>query len=73
MHVIPQLRKLERQYPDELQVVSVHSPKFPTERESANLKQAVLRLRIEHPVINDADFALWRVRRTRARGRSRHR
>lgn len=66
MHVIPQLRKLERQYPDELQVVSVHSPKFPTERESANLKQAVLRLRIEHPVINDADFALWREYGARA-------
>ena len=66
MHVIPQLRKLERRYPDELQVVSVHSPKFPTERESANLKQAVLRLRIEHPVINDADFALWREYGARA-------
>jgi DNA-binding beta-propeller fold protein YncE len=66
MHVIPQLRNLERQYPNELQVVSVHSPKFPTERESANLRQAVLRLRIEHPVINDADFALWREYGARA-------
>jgi DNA-binding beta-propeller fold protein YncE len=66
MHVLPQLRKLERQYANELQIVSVHSPKFPTERESANLKQAVLRLRIEHPVVNDADFALWREYDARA-------
>ena len=57
--MLPQLRKLERRYPDTLQVVSVHSPKFPTERETANLRQAVLRLRIEHPVLNDADFQFW--------------
>ena len=57
--MLPQLRKLERRYPDDLQVVSIHSPKFPTERETANLRQAVLRLRIEHPVLNDADFQFW--------------
>lgn len=57
--MLPQLRKLERRYPDTVQVVSVHSPKFPTERETANLRQAVLRLRIEHPVLNDADFQFW--------------
>ena len=53
------MRKLERRYADTLQVVSVHSPKFPTERETPNLRQAVLRLRIEHPVLNDADFQFW--------------
>ena len=57
--MLPQLRKLERRYADTVQVVSVHSPKFPTERETANLRQAVLRLRIEHPVLNDADFQFW--------------
>ena len=59
MHVLPQLRKLERRYPTELQVVSVHSPKFPTERKTENLRRAVLRLRIEHPVVNDAEFLVW--------------
>ena len=59
MHVLPQLRKLERRYPNELQVVSVHSPKFPAEREIENLRRAVLRLRIEHPVVNDAEFLVW--------------
>ncbi len=66
MHVLPQLRKLERRFPAQLQVVSVHSPKFPTERETANLRQAVLRHRIEHPVLNDADFALWQQYGARA-------
>ena len=59
MHVLPQLRKLERRYPVTVQVISVHSPKFPTERENANLRQAVLRHRIEHPVVNDRDFGVW--------------
>lgn len=57
--MLPQLRKLERRYADTLQIVSVHSPKFPTERETENLRQAILRLRIEHPVLNDADFKYW--------------
>ena len=64
--MLPQLRKLERRYADTLQIVSVHSPKFPTERETENLRQAILRLRIEHPVLNDADFAYWQTFGARA-------
>ncbi|MCY3568746.1 MAG: alkyl hydroperoxide reductase [Chloroflexi bacterium] len=60
------MRKLERRYADTLQVVSVHSPKFPTERETENLRQAILRLRIEHPVLNDADFTYWQTFGARA-------
>ncbi len=60
------MRKLERRYADTLQIVSVHSPKFPTERETENLRQAILRLRIEHPVLNDADFKYWQTFGARA-------
>jgi NHL repeat-containing protein len=60
MHTFPQLRKIERKYGDRVIVVGVHSPKFPAERETANLREAVLRYRIEHPVINDRDFEVWR-------------
>jgi len=59
MHTFPQLRKIERKYGDQVIVVGVHSPKFPAERETANLREAVLRYRIEHPVVNDCDFAVW--------------
>src|SRR5947209_5037631 len=34
---------------------AVRQPK----RETANLREAVLRYRIEHPVVNDRDFAVW--------------
>ena len=47
-------------------VVSVHSPKFPQERETPALRQAVLRHRIEHPVLNDRDFTYWQAFGARA-------
>ena len=60
MHVIPDLERLEAKYPQELVVIGVHSAKFTNEKESANIRDAVLRYRIEHPVVNDASFAIWR-------------
>ncbi len=60
MHTFPQLRKIERKYGDRVIIIGVHSPKFPAERETANLREAVLRYRIEHPVVNDRDFEVWR-------------
>ena len=59
MHTFPQLRKIERKYGDRVVIIGVHSPKFPAERETANLREAVLRYRIEHPVVNDRDFEVW--------------
>lgn len=59
MHIIPDLKKLEAKYPDELIVIGVHSAKFLTERGTENIRQAILRYEIEHPVINDKDFDVW--------------
>jgi thiol-disulfide isomerase/thioredoxin len=59
MHVIPDLHKLEFQYPNELVVIGVHSAKFDNERDSNNIREAILRYGIEHPVVNDAKFAIW--------------
>ncbi len=59
MHVLPQLRRLEHTYPRELVVVGVHSPKFAAERATRNLRQAVLRLGITHPVVSDPDMRMW--------------
>ncbi len=59
MHVFPQLRKLEEKYRDELVVVGVHSAKFTTEKETANIEKAIRRFELEHPVVNDKDFRVW--------------
>src|SRR5262245_12078310 len=60
MHVIPDLKKLEAKYGKELVVIGIHSAKFDNEKQSDNIRQAVKRYEIEHPVANDRDFAIWR-------------
>lgn len=66
MHVIPDLKALEEQYPRELVVIGVHSAKFKNERESDNIRQAILRYEIAHPVVNDHEFRLWQSYGVRA-------
>ena len=66
MHVFPQLRKLEEKYSSELAVVGVHSAKFDAEKATQNVRQAILRYEIEHPVVNDAGFEVWRQYAVRA-------
>ena len=59
IHVMPDLAKLEKKYPNDLVVVGVHSPKFDNERETKSIRKAVLRYEIAHPVVNDADRKIW--------------
>ncbi|HXI54125.1 MAG TPA: thioredoxin-like domain-containing protein [Candidatus Saccharimonadales bacterium] len=61
MHVIPDLKKLETKYPKELVVIGIHSAKFDNEKQTDNIRQAIQRYEIEHPVANDRDFAIWRL------------
>jgi len=60
MHVLPELKELEKKYP-ELVVIGVHSAKFHNEKVKDNILQAVLRYEIEHPVIIDNNFEIWRT------------
>jgi DNA-binding beta-propeller fold protein YncE len=64
--MLPQLAKLEAEFPDELVIIGVHSAKFPGERPGGSLRSAVQRNRIEHPVVNDADFQIWQEYSVRA-------
>lgn len=59
MHILPELKKLEQAYPNELIVIGVHSAKFETEKGTKNIEEAILRYEIEHPVVNDADHQIW--------------
>ena len=60
------MRKLEKKYADELVVVGVHSAKFNAEKSTQNVRQAILRYEIEHPVVNDVDFKVWHKYSVRA-------
>src|SRR6185503_4586760 len=48
MHVLPDLKYLEHKYPKEVVVVGVHSAKFDNEKDSGNIRKAILRYEIEH-------------------------
>lgn len=61
MHVIPDLKALEEKFADELVVIGVHSAKFANEGETDNIRQIILRYELEHPVINDNNFEVWRT------------
>ncbi len=43
-----------------LRVVSVHAGGYPPSQDPAQVRAAVARLGIEHPVLLDSDFALWK-------------
>ncbi|MCS7208965.1 MAG: thioredoxin-like domain-containing protein [Fimbriimonadales bacterium] len=66
MHILPDLKKLERKYADALVVIGVHSAKFFTEQQTENIRQAILRYDIEHPVVNDHQMIMWQQYGVRA-------
>src|SRR5687767_15432366 len=59
MHILPELKKLEEKYPNELIVIGVHSAKFEEEKDTDNIREAILRYEIAHPVINDSEHRIW--------------
>jgi hypothetical protein len=60
------LRRLRDHFSDELAIIGVHSAKFTSERLTENLREAVLRHDIQHPVVNDTDFEIWQAYAVRA-------
>ena len=59
IHIIPDLKRLEAEFPDELVVIGVHSAKFANEGETDNIRQIIQRYDLRHPVVNDVDFEVW--------------
>ena len=66
LHVLDELRPLEKKYADELVVVGVHSPKFPHEGTPEAVMAAVERYEVAHPVLDDPDLQTWQQYAVRA-------
>lgn len=66
IHIIPDLKRLEAKYPNQLVVIGVHSAKFENEKDTENIRRIILRYELEHPVYNDADFKVWQSYGVRA-------
>ncbi len=58
-HVLEDLKRLEQKYPEFLVVIGVHSGKFIAEKDVDNIRQAILRHDIDHPVVNDPSMQIW--------------
>ncbi len=65
-HLLPDIKRLEQEYAQELVVIGVHSAKFAAEKHSEAIRQAILKFGITHPVVNDADSAVWKQYAVRA-------
>ncbi|HEY7349649.1 MAG TPA: thioredoxin-like domain-containing protein [Ktedonobacterales bacterium] len=60
MHILPDLKYLEEKYAHEpLVVIGVHSAKFENEKDTDNIRNAILRYGISHPVVVDVNHRLW--------------
>lgn len=59
IHIIPDLKRLETEFPNDLVVVGVHSAKFANEGETDNIREIIQRYDIRHPVVNDVNFEVW--------------
>lgn len=66
MHILPDLAFLEEKYANQIVVIGVHSAKFSNEKDSKNIRDAIVRYEIKHPVVNDSEMVLWRKFGTQA-------
>ena len=59
--MVPQLRGWHERYAkDGLTIVGVHSPEFFWERPYEKVADAVRRLGVRYPIVQDNDFTIWK-------------
>lgn len=66
LHVLDELRELEREFADMLVVVGVHSPKFAHEADRDALIDACERYGVHHAVLDDPELSTWEAYAVRA-------
>jgi len=60
MHALPVLRRVEARFAkDPVVVIGVHSAKFISEKDPQNIRRAVQRYGVVHPVVVDAEHDIW--------------
>ncbi|MCX7605644.1 MAG: thioredoxin-like domain-containing protein [Bacteroidia bacterium] len=60
IHVLPELKRIEKEFPH-LVVIGIHSAKFENENDEENVRAAILRYDIEHPVLLDEGYQVWQM------------
>ncbi len=60
MHMLPVLARLEEAYKDKpVVIIGVHSAKFKNEQDPENIRKAIERYEITHPVVVDEKMHIW--------------
>lgn len=59
IHTIPKIKELESKYGCSLVVIGIHTPKYENERDEADVKAAIQRYRLNHPILNDPHMIVW--------------
>jgi thiol-disulfide isomerase/thioredoxin len=60
IHVLPYVKSWNQKYKDQgLVVVGVHTPEYPFERDTDNVRKAIKRFDITFPVAQDNRYATW--------------
>lgn len=60
IHVLDEIAELERTFAEEpFVVIGVHSAKFDNEQDRRNIRTAIQRYEIAHPVVVDEEMAIW--------------
>ena len=82
LRTLAYIRACAERYVDQgLIVVGVHTPEFPFERDSGNVRRAAKDMRVEYPIALDSAYAIWQAFANRywpavyiadAQGRIRH-
>lgn len=59
LRAIERLQALSEGWRDRVTVLAVHTPRFPYEDDATKLRNAIVRHRIDLPVVHDPDYLTW--------------
>src|SRR5262245_13402923 len=61
LRTLPYVRAWAQRYRQKIAVIGVHTPEFPFEHQIDNVRRSVQQMRVEHPVVIDNDYRIWRA------------
>jgi thiol-disulfide isomerase/thioredoxin len=61
LRTLPYVRAWAQKYTQGLVVIGVHTPEFAFEKDLDNVRRSVQQMKIEHPIVIDNDYSIWRA------------
>jgi thiol-disulfide isomerase/thioredoxin len=61
LRTLPYVRAWAQKYKQGLVLIGVHTPEFEFEKNIDNVRRAIKQLKVDHPIVVDNDYAIWRA------------